>query len=278
MTTLEEISALTRPHHPDDWTDLDTRRGGHRAGAGRRRGAEGRQRPSRYRDEPGAAGVHAVPAADAPRPQRHALAGPRPVRAVVRALQPDAVHPAVPGRLRPGARRHRGAADLEVARPRGTRSSATPRAWRSPPARWARAWPRRWAWRWRRATSAACSTRTPPPGDSPFDHYIYVIASDGDIEEGVTSRGVLAGRHPAAGQPHRVLRQQQDLHRGRHQHRAVRGHRRPATRPTAGTCRRSRAARTSSASRRPSRRPRRSPTSRRSSRCARSSATRRRPR
>ena len=24
------------------------------------------------------------------------------------------------------------------------------------------------------------------PGDSPFDHYIYVIASDGDIEEGVT--------------------------------------------------------------------------------------------
>ncbi|GFG76095.1 transketolase [Mycobacterium botniense] len=26
-----------------------------------------------------------------------------------------------------------------------------------------------------------------PPGTSPFDHYIYVIASDGDIEEGVTS-------------------------------------------------------------------------------------------
>jgi transketolase len=26
-----------------------------------------------------------------------------------------------------------------------------------------------------------------PPGSSPFDHYIYVIASDGDIEEGVTS-------------------------------------------------------------------------------------------
>lgn len=25
------------------------------------------------------------------------------------------------------------------------------------------------------------------PGASPFDHYIYVIASDGDIEEGVTS-------------------------------------------------------------------------------------------
>ncbi|MGV0644880.1 transketolase [Mycolicibacterium sp. XJ2546] len=25
MTTLDEISALTRPHHPDDWTEVDTR-------------------------------------------------------------------------------------------------------------------------------------------------------------------------------------------------------------------------------------------------------------
>ncbi|HET7667078.1 MAG TPA: transketolase, partial [Mycobacterium sp.] len=32
------------------------------------------------------------------------------------------------------------------------------------------------------------------PGTSPFDHYIYVIASDGDIEEGVTSEASsLAG-------------------------------------------------------------------------------------
>ena len=32
------------------------------------------------------------------------------------------------------------------------------------------------------------------PGDSPFDHYIYVIASDGDMEEGVTSEASsLAG-------------------------------------------------------------------------------------
>ena len=78
-------------------------------------------------------------------------------------------------------------------------------------------------------------------------------------------RGVVAGGHPAARQPDRVLRQQPDLHRARHQHRAVRGRPRPATAPTAGTCRRSRAARTSSASKRPSPRPRRSPTSRRSS-------------
>lgn len=32
------------------------------------------------------------------------------------------------------------------------------------------------------------------PGESPFDHFVYVIASDGDIEEGVTSEaGSLAG-------------------------------------------------------------------------------------
>jgi len=33
------------------------------------------------------------------------------------------------------------------------------------------------------------------PGESPFDHFVYVIASDGDIEEGVTSEASsLAGR------------------------------------------------------------------------------------
>ena len=33
-----------------------------------------------------------------------------------------------------------------------------------------------------------------PQGESPFDHYIYVICSDGDIEEGVTSEACsLAG-------------------------------------------------------------------------------------
>jgi transketolase len=35
----------------------------------------------------------------------------------------------------------------------------------------------------------------PPQGESPFDHFIYVIASDGDIQEGVTSEASsLAGR------------------------------------------------------------------------------------
>ena len=95
---------------------------------------------------------------------------------------------------------------------------------------------------------------------------------------GRDQRGVVAGGHPAARQPDRVLRQQQDLHRARHRTSRCPRTSAPATAPTAGTSRRSRAARTSSASRRPSPRPRRSPTSRRSSRCAPSSAIRRPPR
>ena len=40
-------------------------------------------------------------------------------------------------------------------------------------------------------------------------------------------RGGLPRRPPAARQPHRAVRRQQHLHRGRHQHRQVRGRRRP---------------------------------------------------
>ena len=70
----------------------------------------------------------------------------------------------------------------------GTPSTGTPTASRSPRARSARASRRRSAWPTPSASSAACSTRTPPAGTSPFDHHIYVIASDGDIEEGITTR------------------------------------------------------------------------------------------
>ena len=40
------------------------------------------------------------------------------------------------------------------------------------------------------------------PGESVFDHQVHVIASDGDIEEGRHLRGFVAGRNPAARQPH----------------------------------------------------------------------------
>ena len=92
-------------------------------------------------------------------------------------------------------------------------------------------------------------------------------------------RGLLARRHPAAGQPRRHLRRQPHLHRGRHQHRLHRGRARPLRRvrlahPARGLdarrhgVRRGRPRRSAP----PSRPPRPRPAARRSSRCAPSSA------
>ena len=74
-------------------------------------------------------------------------------------------------------------------------------------------------------------------GESLFDHHIYAICQRRRHRGGRQRRGLVDRRHPAARQPHPDLRRQPDLHRGRHQHRAQRGRRRSATRPTAGTSR-----------------------------------------
>ena len=73
--------------------------------------------------------------------------------------------------------------------------------------------------------SAACSTPTPRPGESPFDHHIYVHRLRRRPRGGRLRRGLLARRAPGARQPHRDLRRQPDLHRGRHRHRVHRGRR-----------------------------------------------------
>ena len=65
------------------------------------------------------------------------------------------------------------------------------------------------------------------PGESPFDHNVWCIASDGDIEEGISSEASSLAGHAAARQPHADLRRQPHLHRGRHLDRALRGHRGP---------------------------------------------------
>ena len=64
------------------------------------------------------------------------------------------------------------------------------------------------------------------PGESPFDHHVYAICSDGDLEEGVSAEASSHRRHPAARQPHPDLRRQRHLDRGRHRHRVHRGRRR----------------------------------------------------
>ena len=74
------------------------------------------------------------------------------------------------------------------------------------------------------------------PGESPFDHHIYVIASDGDIEEGISGEASSLAGTQQLGNLDADLRRQPDLDRGRHRHR-VRPRTSPrATRPTAGTC------------------------------------------
>ena len=106
--------------------------------------------------------------------------------------------------------------------------------------------------------------------------HIWCIASDGDIEEGVSHEASLARRHQRLGNLVADLRRQPHLDRGRHRRSRCPRTSPPATRRTAGTCSGSTgspatgsthedvagARRRRSTPRRPS------PTGRRSSRCA----------
>ena len=69
-------------------------------------------------------------------------------------------------------------------------------------------------------------------GESPFDHYVYTIASDGDLQEGVTAEASsLAGTQKPVSYTIRILLSTKTWS--------------PATRPTAGTSKRSNPAKTS---------------------------------
>lgn len=220
MTTLEEISALTRPRHPDDWTEIDS----------------------------AAVDTIRVLAADAVQKVGNGHPGtamslaPLAYTLFQRTMRHDPSDTHWLGRdrfvLSAGhssltlyIQLYLGGfglelSDIESLRTWGsktpdTRSSATPPALRSPPARWGRDWRRRSGWRWPRATSAACSTRTPNRAPAPSTTTSMSSPPTVTSKKRVTSESVVAGRGPATGQPHRVLRPQPDLDRGRHQHRAV---------------------------------------------------------
>ena len=171
--------------------------GRHRPGPGDGRRAEGRQRPPRHRHEPGARDLPAVATVPAPRPQRPRLGRPRPVRALPRPLEPHALHPALPVRLRPDARRPQGLPHLGQPHARAPR--ARPHPGRRDDHRPARPGPRQ---RRRhgdgRALRASLLDPDAAPGASVFDHTIWCFASDGDLQEGITSEASSLAGHPGA--------------------------------------------------------------------------------
>ena len=193
MTTLEEISALTRPHHPDDWSDLDSLA----VDTVRVLAADAVQKVGN--GHPGTA-MSLAPLAYTlfQRIMRHDpgdtawLGRDRFVlscghSSLTLYLQlylggfglelPDIEALRTWGSLTPGHPEFRHTRGVEITTgPLGQGlASAVGMAMAS---------------RYERGLFDPDA----PAGNSPFDHYIYVIASDGDIEEGVTSEASsLAG-------------------------------------------------------------------------------------
>ena len=193
MTTLEQISALTRPHHPADWTDLDTR----------------------------AVDTARVLAADAVQKVGNGHPGtamslaPTAYTLFQRVMRHDPSDTAWLGRdrfvlscghssLTLYLQLYLGGfglelSDIESLRTWGSKTPGHPEFRHTKGVEittgplgqgLASAVGMSMASRYERGLFDPDAA----PGTSPFDHYIYVIASDGDMEEGVTSEACsLAG-------------------------------------------------------------------------------------
>ncbi len=217
-----------RAHHPVPFPgkprlERARRQGGrHRARVGHGRRPEGGQRPPGHGDEPGAGGVPPLPEGDAAQPRRSALAGARPLRALCGSLQPHPLHPALPRRLGPRARGPEVAAHLgqQDPRPPGVRPHRRGRDDHRPPGP---------GHRQRGRDGDGCPSRARPAG--PQRRPGRVALRPQHLRDRQRRRhrgrgqlgGLLHRRHAAARQPDPDLRREQDLHRGRHRHRPVRG-------------------------------------------------------
>ena len=189
-TPREPLPRLDRPRRPG---------GRHRARPGHGRRAEGRQRPPRHRDEPGPRGLPALPERHAPRPGRPDWLGrDRFVLSCGHSSLTQYIQLYLGGY---GLELD----DLKALRTWGSRTPGPPRARphrrrrdHHRAARPGRRHRRRHG-DGRSAASAACSTPTPRPGESPFDHHVYAIASDGDLQEGVSAEASSLAGHQQLG-------------------------------------------------------------------------------
>ena len=190
----------------------------HRSRPRGRRRRQGRQRPSRHGDQPRAGRLPAVPEPDAARSDRSALAGARPLRAVRRSLVPDAVHPALPRRVRARARGPRGAAHVGLEDPRAPRVSA--HDGRRDDDRTARPGHRELG---RHGDGGAPRARVVRPRRRARDQPVRPLDLRSRLRRrsagGRLERGVVHRWHAGARQPHGDLGRQPHLHRGRHRHR-----------------------------------------------------------
>ena len=114
-------------------------------------------------------------------PANPCLGQPRPLCAVQRPRLHADLCGAAPHGLQAAHRRTQNFRQLH-SKTAGHPEVGVTRAWKPPPARWARASPMPWAWRWRKAAGR----RVQPRGLAIVDHHTYVFMGDGCLMEGIS--------------------------------------------------------------------------------------------
>ena len=156
-------------------------------------------------------------------PEQPGLARPRPLRPLLRPRVDAPLLDALPDRLRAHARRPQELPPARQPDRRATPSTGTPPGIETTTGPLGQGISMRVGMALAERMLAARFNRD---GHELVDHHTFTIASDGDMEEGISAEAALAGRPPRPRPPDRLLRRQPHLDRGRHRARLLRGRRR----------------------------------------------------